>query len=226
MNKEITERLDKIVDSTYVVYEDFFYMDLNNISFHSYEQQYIYFICCGHNYIKIGRTNNINSRLKALQTSMPVQLKVIALIAVSTNEVAYELEKHLHQLFQEYRLQGEWFEFKPVYSWIKTHDFNDVPSFQVINEKYRVPQIKKKLLLCWITDSCDVDNVNFKTNRTLLYRDYLTYCNSNKRTPLTRNTFYQELRANGFYDYQSHGTWFFRGIALKESEVKHELSDI
>ena len=55
---------------------------------------------------KIGFTNNdVRHRLSQLQTSNAYKLEVL-----STIEGAIELEKSIHALFGDYRIQGEWFK--------------------------------------------------------------------------------------------------------------------
>ena len=74
------------------------------------EKGTIYFIrSTNNNVIKIGFTSGeISKRLKALQTSHPYQLELLATIPGDTN-----FEKSLHQQFEQYRLKGEWFKPHP-----------------------------------------------------------------------------------------------------------------
>lgn len=58
--------------------------------------------------VKIGYTSkSVQVRLSTLQIGSPVTLFVIATI-----EGPLELEKYLHRLCVDYRLHGEWFEWK------------------------------------------------------------------------------------------------------------------
>lgn len=54
--------------------------------------------------IKIGKTNDLRSRVEALQTGNPCKLKVIA-----TLHAPAVLEMQLHAYLDEFRLEGEWF---------------------------------------------------------------------------------------------------------------------
>lgn len=56
---------------------------------------------------KIGFSENPEKRLKALQTSNPTKLKLVA-----TLEGDQQLEKEFHKKFKDFRLLGEWFENK------------------------------------------------------------------------------------------------------------------
>jgi|GEM_PF-3493394 len=66
----------------------------------------IYFISSGE-FIKIGIANNPKQRLRDLQTASPVKLKIIYTIPGTEN-----LEKILHEIFNEYRECGEWFRYE------------------------------------------------------------------------------------------------------------------
>lgn len=69
---------------------------------------YIYSMYAG-NYIKIGITSNINSRIKQVQTGCPISIhKVIYKKALNRSE-ALKSEKNLHLLFSENNTFGEWF---------------------------------------------------------------------------------------------------------------------
>ncbi len=63
----------------------------------------VYIIECG-DYVKIGIAQNAHSRMAALQTGNPYQLKLVADIP---GGLALEME--LHNDFVEYRTSGEWF---------------------------------------------------------------------------------------------------------------------
>lgn len=64
--------------------------------------------------IKIGKSHQPRVRMKALRTANPYPLQVVHVVPGYSN-VEYEL----HQMFYEYRLHGEWFEFSaPIASLI------------------------------------------------------------------------------------------------------------
>lgn len=56
------------------------------------------------NYVKIGITQGIKSRLETIQTSIPAKLEVYAMFDGWRRD-----ELMLHKRFAAYRLQGEWF---------------------------------------------------------------------------------------------------------------------
>ena len=68
--------------------------------------KYIYFIKAG-DFVKIGITTNPKKRLHDLQTSNPLKLDLIYFMPGDEN-----LEKILHEVFDEYKESGEWFRFE------------------------------------------------------------------------------------------------------------------
>lgn len=65
--------------------------------------KHLYFIRCGE-YVKIGRADNINSRMSQLKSMNPYPLE---LIKVLENE-GYR-EKEFHEKYEKYHHQGEWY---------------------------------------------------------------------------------------------------------------------
>ena len=91
-----------------------------NIFYSNYTHPYIYplkktkYLMSKHNkvyfitdrrYVKIGKTQNIISRLSALQTGHPEKLYVLGYVDGGRGE-----EKKLHKRFSKYRVRGEWFK--------------------------------------------------------------------------------------------------------------------
>ena len=69
----------------------------------------VYFIRCGGTkYYKIGYTGSLESRLYAIQTSLPQQL---ILIAAFQSDHAKDIEQLLHSKYENNRVRGEWFKF-------------------------------------------------------------------------------------------------------------------
>lgn len=65
----------------------------------------VYFIeAVGTHRIKIGFSANPSQRLRSLQTGSPYKLRILA--TIQANE---HTEKEIHEQFDEYRLDGEWF---------------------------------------------------------------------------------------------------------------------
>lgn len=69
--------------------------------------EYVYAIGHPHGYVKIGRSNDPQSRLKQHQTSCPYELWIIAQLPVEDSRT---LETELHDYFEGKRHSGEWFE--------------------------------------------------------------------------------------------------------------------
>jgi hypothetical protein len=69
----------------------------------------VYFISDGE-YIKIGVTDALGSRLATLQNANARPLVVVHLIDCDTYTYATALEKALHLHFKDYRALGEWFK--------------------------------------------------------------------------------------------------------------------
>lgn len=70
----------------------------------------IYFIKNKNNDIKIGRSENIEKRLKELQTGNSNNLKLLYFI----KDVPESFEKHLHDICVRFKIQGEWFQEKCI----------------------------------------------------------------------------------------------------------------
>jgi hypothetical protein len=62
--------------------------------------------------VKIGVTNNIDKRLKTLQTGCPWRLEVKGMV-YRTDSFQYETWLHDHFHKQRIRSDGEWFQFPP-----------------------------------------------------------------------------------------------------------------
>lgn len=58
------------------------------------------------NYYKIGATRSLNSRIKEISVYTPYR---IALHSAYFTEECFVLEKELHDIFEDHRLNGEWF---------------------------------------------------------------------------------------------------------------------
>ena len=69
---------------------------------------FIYVIKCNEFY-KIGKANNVEKRLKSLQTANPYTLDVII---VKKAKNSYTMETFFHNLFSDKRIHGEWFKLE------------------------------------------------------------------------------------------------------------------
>lgn len=75
----------------------------------TYSDKFIYILKSQDNY-KIGITKDIKKRIGDLQTGNPVK---ILFVCSTFSENAYDFESELHNHFDEFRLQGEWFQLPP-----------------------------------------------------------------------------------------------------------------
>jgi hypothetical protein len=74
----------------------------------------VYFIEAeGLDKIKVGVTNKLKKRMRAIQTGCPVPIKVLAFLRFETYKKAMEMELHLKEVFMAYRSHGEWFHAIP-----------------------------------------------------------------------------------------------------------------
>jgi hypothetical protein len=73
----------------------------------------VYFLKAG-NYIKIGKANNVQKRLRMLQIGNHNHLEVLLEIPMNDDESAHKLEKKFHTWFYLYRTRGEWFRYARV----------------------------------------------------------------------------------------------------------------
>lgn len=67
----------------------------------------VYILKTGKNLYKIGKTQDIQKRLAAYQTYLPVLFRIIRQYPADNMT---ELEESLHVIFQHKRVKGEWFE--------------------------------------------------------------------------------------------------------------------
>ena len=71
------------------------------------ERRFVYFVASGEDSVKIGVTDDVLSRMKALQTTSPLPLKLL-LVVPGDKETKYEL----HQAFGALRISGGWFRLE------------------------------------------------------------------------------------------------------------------
>jgi len=58
----------------------------------------------GHNYVKIGKTCNLSSRIHSIQNGSPYEVRVIA-------RLRGDVESMLHAHLADLRVRGEWFRY-------------------------------------------------------------------------------------------------------------------
>ena len=77
----------------------------------------IYFIKCqanGNTFIKIGRAEDLKTRLGDLQVACPLELSVLEIFHTKDRNEDIELEGALHEEFKSKHERGEWFNFGDV----------------------------------------------------------------------------------------------------------------
>lgn len=70
---------------------------------------YVYIIKSEYGPVKIGITNNVDSRLASLQTATPVPLVLEHSFQAKNARAASKVEQRAHSKLSEFRLTGEWF---------------------------------------------------------------------------------------------------------------------
>lgn len=63
--------------------------------------------------VKIGFTDNLARRIRQLTNQCGQELVCIYSIDCAEEQFARDIEKYLHEAFNDYRLKGEWFKFTP-----------------------------------------------------------------------------------------------------------------
>lgn len=105
----------------------------------------IYFIRSYNQFIKIGRSNNVDARLKGLQTGSPIKFKVKAIL-----EGGSKTELALHQMFSHIRHNGEWFRYTDELKWFiraiqENPKVNNIKSLYMISQKMRISNKANRL---------------------------------------------------------------------------------
>jgi hypothetical protein len=69
----------------------------------------VYFISDG-SYIKIGKANDVKSRIKDMQTGSAHKLTLLHYIKCMSEEEAFALETYLHDKYKDLHVRGEWYK--------------------------------------------------------------------------------------------------------------------
>jgi predicted GIY-YIG superfamily endonuclease len=73
----------------------------------------VYFIQSGPNGpVKIGKANDVDQRLRELQTGNPKELHIRVVLICASSSNALHMEKVFHRRFKRFRMRGEWFSNK------------------------------------------------------------------------------------------------------------------
>lgn len=71
---------------------------------------FVYLVECDGRY-KIGKSNNVESRILSMQTGSPYKINLIRKYEFNES-ITLEIERMLHNEFREYNTIGEWFDFR------------------------------------------------------------------------------------------------------------------
>jgi hypothetical protein len=82
-------------------------------SFHDNSPCFIYVIGREDGPVKIGISGSPNGRLASIQTGCPFRISILHIEEMRDRDHALEHEDHIHRLFAENRLVGEWFDLDP-----------------------------------------------------------------------------------------------------------------
>lgn len=63
--------------------------------------------------VKIGRSNNPESRMATLQTGTPYDLDIVAKFAMPDSRFANAIEGAFHTVMKEHCIRGEWYDLTP-----------------------------------------------------------------------------------------------------------------
>lgn len=83
---------------------------------------FIYFIQADNGPIKIGMANDIDNRLRGLQTSSHHRLKLIH-SEEHEGETIRQKEKYYHSIFEHYKVRGEWFYSEGIIAYLEKETF-------------------------------------------------------------------------------------------------------
>lgn len=74
------------------------------------EKIYVYVIGREEGPVKVGISKNPNARAACLQEGCPFKLDVLHKVESRNRKNAFEHEQIFHEVYQDYRLIGEWFD--------------------------------------------------------------------------------------------------------------------
>jgi len=82
-------------------------------------------------YMKIGVTSNITTRLATLQSNCPLILEIVKLIKLPDASLDYALEKELHSNELLDKVQGEWFKYNKEF----IYDAINIANIELVDTK-------------------------------------------------------------------------------------------
>jgi hypothetical protein len=122
----------------------------DDIGFHPERNRvYVYVIVCiGTPFLKVGVSANPRKRVLAMQTGNPMPLKLAAVTAFSSSEIALQVESRMHFLLGSLNQSGEWFQAGLPY----VDEALKKAAKQVRNKRGELgckPDLKRKVHLNW-----------------------------------------------------------------------------
>ena len=93
----------ELIDEAYAEADRFAYSNRDA------KEGYVYFVSDG-DYIKIGISENIDSRIKGLQIGNARRLMLVEYIWFNSKSAALWAERELHEMYKNKRVLGEWFD--------------------------------------------------------------------------------------------------------------------
>lgn len=75
-------------------------------------EYFLYLITCNYSktqFIKIGKSKSLESRIKNIQTGCPHKISKVFVISSEFGEEINGIEKYIHYKFKLYKLNGEWY---------------------------------------------------------------------------------------------------------------------
>ena len=78
--------------------------------------RYIYVISGGEIYVKIGTSNHVGKRMRALTTGSPFELSIFDSIKLRSKAQANKHEREIHAKLAPLRARGEWFTIEPKHA--------------------------------------------------------------------------------------------------------------
>jgi P4 family phage/plasmid primase-like protien len=95
--------------------------------------------------------------------------------------------------------------------------FSEAESVGKMLEEYKK---RNDNIAAFITDCCDLTDLNADTERQMLYNNYSSYCNNSGYPRTGKNEFYERIRTTSPISEveKTDGKWYFRGIKIKTKQ--------
>lgn len=105
----------------------------------------IYFIRSYNQYIKIGRSINLEERKNGLQTASPIKLRIKAVLPGDS-----KTESGLHKLFSHLRVRGDLFRYSEELKWYlralqENPEISNIKTLYMASQKMRLLKKSKRL---------------------------------------------------------------------------------